>query len=81
MHVSTESAFRGRIVFGIDTIRQLPEELARLSGTHALVISTPQQREQAEQVRNLLGGSGVAVFSDAAMHTPVEVTADAMRIV
>lgn len=75
------SAFRGRIVFGIDTIGQLPEELARLAGKRTLVISTSRQQEQAEQVRKLLGSAAASIFSDAAMHTPVDVTAEAMRIV
>ncbi len=76
-----DSALAARIVFGTDTIRQLPDELARLAGKRALIISTPQQRDQAEQLQVLLGDSAAAIFSGAAMHTPVEVTAKAMRIV
>jgi len=70
-----------RIVFGVDTITQLPEELARISGKRALIISTPQQLDQAEELRQLIGDRVASVFSNAAMHTPVDVTADAMRIV
>lgn len=73
-----KSQFRGRIIFGVDTIDRLPDVL---NGKRALVISTPQQQEQAEQVRGLIGDFAAGVFSGAAMHTPVEVTADAMRIV
>jgi maleylacetate reductase len=70
-----------RIIFGVDTVVRLPDELERLGCQRALVISTPQQRDQAEQLRDLLGESAAAVFSGAAMHTPVEVTAAVMRIV
>ncbi len=74
-------ATAGRVVFGIDTLGQLPAELARLAGKRALIISTPQQRDQADMARDLLGDAAAAIFSDAAMHTPVEVTAEAMRVV
>jgi len=68
-------------VFGVDTIAALPDELTLLAAQRALIISTPQQQEQAAQVRELLGDAAVAIFSGAAMHTPVEVTELAMRIV
>ena len=81
MDASPDSALRGRVLFGIDTINALPDELARLSGKRALIVCTPQQQDQAEQVRDLLGDSAAAMFSGASMHTPVEVTVEAMRIV
>ena len=81
MNASPDSALRGRVLFGVDTIKALPDELARLAGKRALIICTPQQQDQAEQVRNLLGDSAAAIFSGATMHTPVDVTAEAMRIV
>jgi len=75
------SALPGRVIFGIDTLAELPEELRELGAKRALVICTRQQVDQAESVRALLGDSVVAVFSDAAMHTPVDVTAEAMKVV
>jgi alcohol dehydrogenase class IV len=81
MGASADNGLRGRVVFGVDTIRTLPEELARLARKRALVISTPQQLDQAERVQHLLGSSAAAVFAGAVMHTPVEVTTDVMRIV
>lgn len=70
-----------RIVFGVGTIRQLPEELSQIHGKHALIISTPQQQVQAEELRQLIRSRVALVFSNAAMHTPVDVTEEAMRIV
>ena len=81
MDAFPDSDLRGRILFGVDTIDLLPDELGRIAGKRALVISTPEQRHQAEQVHQLLGDSAVAIFPGATMHTPVEVTLQAMRIV
>lgn len=81
MHASPNNDLRSRVLFGLDTIAALPEELARLSRERALILSTPQQKSQAEHVRQLLGNAAAAVFCGAAMHTPVEVTAEVMRIV
>ena len=67
-----------RVLFGIDTINQLADEVARLPAVRALIISTKQQREQAQQIAELLGDKCAATFTSAAMHTPVEVTADAL---
>ena len=76
-----DSSSGNRILFGVDTITQLPEELARISGKRVLIVSTPEQSDQAESLRLLIDGNVVSVFSNAAMHTPVDVTTEAMRIV
>ena len=71
----------GRIVFGVDSVLQLPTEIARLAANRVLLISTPQQKDHLEMLQGLLGESAAATFSGAAMHTPVEVTAEAMKLV
>lgn len=70
-----------RILFGAGTIRDLPGELDRLDARHALVISTPGRQQQADEIVALLGERAAAMFPRAAMHTPVAVTEEAMRIV
>ena len=70
-----------RVIFGIDTVRQLPAEVERLEVNRALIISTPQQQKQAEQIAALLGAKATGMLNTAAMHTPVEITADALRVV
>lgn len=70
-----------RVVFGSGTLARLPEEAAALGVSRALVLSTPGHAAQAEAVRRDLGAAGAAVFAEAAMHTPVEVTARAMAMV
>ncbi len=67
-----------RIVFGPGSLAQIADEVRRLECTRALVLSTPFQREDAERLSQQLGELGAGVFSEAAMHTPVEVTEQAM---
>jgi maleylacetate reductase len=63
-----------RVVFGHGTLAQVPGEVARLGHARALVLSTPQQRAEAEALAARLGPLAAGVFAGAAMHTPVEVT-------
>ncbi|MEN3309757.1 MAG: maleylacetate reductase [Micromonosporaceae bacterium] len=67
-----------RIVFGAGTLSQLPTEVARLGCSRALVLSTP---ERGKSARDVLGGLAVAAFGDVVMHTPVEVTEQALAVV
>lgn len=68
-----------RVVFGQGTLSRLAEEVERLGCRRALVLATPQQLEQAREVLEQLGERGAGLFTEAAMHTPVEVTERAMR--
>lgn len=70
-----------RVIFGHGTIARLPEEADRLGARRLLVLSTPEQAGQASDIAQDLGSRVVATYSKAQMHTPVEVTADAMRFV
>lgn len=69
----------GRVVFGSGTVVRLPEEADRLKAKRILVLSTPEQAGQATNIAGHLGSRVVGTYSKAQMHTPVEVTADAMR--
>lgn len=68
-----------RVVFGDGKLASLPDEIKRLGASRALVLCTPAQAQWATQVADVLGQQGVGIFSEAAMHTPVEVTERAMR--
>jgi alcohol dehydrogenase class IV len=70
----------GRVVFGPGASSRLPEELSRQGLHAALILSTIHQRAQAEALQNLVGKDAVGIFSDAAMHTPVEVTDEALKV-
>ncbi len=66
-----------RVVFGHGTLAQVPDEVARLGRSRALVLSTPHQEAEAQALAATLGDRAVGVFAGAAMHTPVEVTEQA----
>jgi len=71
----------GRVIFGNGTIAQLPDEIARLGLERVLTLSTPAQAGDAAAIAAMLGHRSAALFSGAAMHTPVEVTEQAMALV
>ncbi|MFT4063841.1 maleylacetate reductase [Paraburkholderia sp.] len=68
----------GRVLFGPGTLDAVSDEIRRLGAKRALVLSTPFQRADARKLAERLGPLAAGVFSEAAMHTPVAVTLDAM---
>jgi len=68
----------GRVVFGAGALDTLPREIERLGAKRALVLSTPEQRKQADDVARRLGDRCAGVFPKAVMHVPIE-TARAAR--
>jgi maleylacetate reductase len=71
---------RSRVIFGRGTIAQTAGEIEKLGRTRALILSTPNQKAEAEALAERLGALFVGVFSGAAMHTPVDVTEAALAI-
>ena len=67
-----------RVVFGHGTLASVPDEVARLGHSRALVLSTPQQEAQAQSLAAALGGRAAGIFAGAVMHTPVDVTETAI---
>jgi len=74
----THNALPGRVVFGAGSLAKLSEEIERLGARRALVLCTPQQREQAQDVAARLGTRCAGIFDQAVMHVPIE-TARAAR--
>ncbi|KAI8670206.1 Fe-ADH domain-containing protein [Fusarium keratoplasticum] len=70
-----------RIVFGQGSIRQLPKCLQELGFSRPLVLSTPQQVDQAKQITTILEPHVGAtwIFSEATMHTPLDITEKALQ--
>ncbi|GLO69970.1 maleylacetate reductase [Phaeobacter inhibens] len=68
-----------RIVFGLGAWANVAAEVSGLGCSRALVLSTPFQAKDAEKLAAELGSMAVGIFSEAAMHTPVEVTEKAME--
>lgn len=67
-----------RVIFGAGSLGRVSEEVERLGATRAMVLSTPEQRGQAEDVACRLGERSAGVYAEAVMHVPVE-TARAAR--
>lgn len=74
------AASPARIVFGPGRARDVGSELARLGGPRALVVCTGGQRGYADAVAAALGAQCAALFAEAAMHTPVDVTERALAV-
>jgi alcohol dehydrogenase class IV len=75
------TALPGKVVFGTGTLAQVADEIRALGCSRALLLSTQQQASQLDALRIQIGDLAAGVFSDAAMHTPVEVTERAMEAV
>lgn len=67
-----------RVVFGAGLRHSIGDELDRLGCSRALILSTPEQSNAALDIAGMLGKKAAGVFSGAAMHTPVQVTEDAL---
>lgn len=67
-----------RVRFGAGLRHQIEEEIDRLGRSRALVLSTPPQADSAMDMASKLHGKAAGVFTKAAMHTPVDVTAEAI---
>lgn len=69
-----------RIVFAEGAIDRTAESIEMLGCSRALVLSTPEQVDQATQLAESLGSKAVGVYGNATMHTPVQVTQDALSV-
>lgn len=63
-----------RVCFGSGTLALVGAEIERLGRSKALVLSTEHQAEDAKALATQLGKQAAGVFSQAQMHTPVDVT-------
>ena len=77
----TYNGLPARVVFGSGTLSELPAEVERLGSRRALILTTPTRTRWGADITAMLGARAAGVFSGAVMHTPVDVTEQAMRIV
>lgn len=75
----TYRANSAHIVFGTGSRHQVADKVRELDCKRALVVSTRSRQPCAERLYHGLDDLGVGIFSDAAMHTPVEVTERALE--
>lgn len=70
-----------RVIFRPGALADLSSEAERLGIGRVLVLSTPEQSASADAVSDRLGSRSAGTFTRAAMHTPVSVTQEAMKVV
>jgi maleylacetate reductase len=73
----TYTQLPGRVVFGVGALEELPREIERLGAKRALVLSTPEQKAQAEDIARRLGERCAGIFPRAVMHVPIETAREA----
>lgn len=69
-----------RVVFGNGSLSHLAREIDLLGARRALVLSTPEQADQAQMVADLLGTRAVGTFPRAVMHVPIETAREAREL-
>jgi alcohol dehydrogenase class IV len=69
-----------RVVFGAGSLVHLEREIDALGARRALVLSTPQQTQQAQKVADRLGTRAVGIFAKAVMHVPLETAREAREV-
>ncbi|MGC3982426.1 MAG: maleylacetate reductase [Steroidobacteraceae bacterium] len=80
MQPFTYTGLPSRVVFGFGTLAKLAEEIRALGCSRALLLCTPRQTGFAQRLAEQLGELCAGVFSDATMHTPIEVTERALQV-
>lgn len=73
------NASPARVIFGSGTLKKLADEISRQKLTAPLLLSTPQQFNQADILRKNLDGKVSGIFTEAAMHTPTNITDKALE--
>jgi alcohol dehydrogenase class IV len=68
-----------RVVFGSGTAARLRAEIERTPCRRAFVVGTREQAASVETVAASLGSLAVNIFAGAAMHTPTDVTKEALE--
>lgn len=68
----TYTSQSSKVVFGPGSLARVGEEVRTLGATRALILCTPEQVKQGEEVATLLGASSAGVLAEAKMHVPIE---------
>lgn len=81
MDAFTYTALPLRVLFERGGRARCGEEIKRLGRRRAMVLSTPEQENQAVEIAEALGGLSAGILATATMHTPVDVTERALSAV
>ncbi|KUJ13348.1 Dehydroquinate synthase-like protein [Mollisia scopiformis] len=72
------NAAPARVIFGSGTLSKLADEVERQKLSAPLLLSTPQQVDQVTDLKDRLNGKIAGIFTEATMHTPLEITEKAL---
>ncbi len=72
------TATGARVRFGVDARGAVAEEVARIGARRALFLSTPEQAEACRSFADACAARSAGLYRGARMHTPVDVTEDAL---
>ena len=73
------AALPWNIIFAAGARKRLPEELAKLGYSRALVLTTPHQAGTGREIVEQLGDKAAGLFDQAMMHVPGETLDQAME--
>jgi alcohol dehydrogenase class IV len=68
-----------RVIFSSGTLSKLSDEGARQKLSAPLLLSTPQQVDQAKTLKTLLNSKIAGAFIEATIHTPSHITKKAFK--
>ncbi|KAK0203107.1 iron-containing alcohol dehydrogenase [Desarmillaria ectypa] len=75
------NALPSRVVFGNGTLNQVVQEVTNLGCSKALILTTPRQVAKGEKLKELVSNKAVGIYTNATVHTPTNVTDDAVGVV
>lgn len=67
-----------QIVFGAGASKRVGEWIEKIGASRALILTTPHQKADGEAMAQSLGKLAVGTYDNATMHTPVDVTEQAV---
>src|SRR4051812_24950479 len=70
-----------RVVFGNGARSKVKEEMARLNCSKAVILTTPRQVDVGQKLESIMGDVVVGSYNNATMHTPMDVTQEAVDYV
>jgi maleylacetate reductase len=83
MKAFTYNALPGpsRVIFGTGSLSQIAGEIRNIGCSKTFLVTTPGQAKHAESIKSTLGQLVVGLYTNAKMHTPVNVTDEATQLV
>lgn len=77
LHAFTYDALPGRVIFGVDALAKVADEVSALGAERAMLISGPHDRDVAMRLGRSLGPRLAGTFADVRPHIPTDLAAAA----